>query len=481
MADSESLFINDDSDEETTSQRSRSGSPQNWKAVNGDAPQLNAAATSFNPFAPTNSGPPNTSSFQPTATFGRPSSTSSTVRPPTNSTSMFSLDSKPATQETSDGKGKPKFDFLAAANAKKGGDSIEVPKASGSKKFPALNSLPSTSTAEPTNDNTKSSPFGTGSAGRKEVFGRPSTALPAIKPSESAHSTFNVPASSNATTVPSQPQDVTDQTSASPAPLSLMSGTSPLFAFGAPKESDKTGQVAGSSVSPDLKGKAPETATMKPKDEVPKHSIFPTTMAPAWPTPTPFAPKTQPAETAPSNRTAPPKPSTASFPSFSSTTTSPALPFSKPDGTSAPLQPTPFSPKSEEADIAFSSTNKLQTSAQQKLQGPDFLNASKSKPYKIDLSQPSQDSIIPRQPQPSPRSLLLDKISTAVMLEDNGLLQQFIEFTVGPIITSSIIQLEDEESWEEARQSSPHNYVLGEPLLIRSRELSCNLIEQKVF
>ncbi|KAL6712779.1 actin cytoskeleton and mitosis protein [Lecanora helva] len=46
----------------------------------------------------------------------------------------------------------------------------------------------------------------------------------------------------------------------------------------------------------------------------------------------------------------------------------------------------------------------------------------------------------------------LDQLADAIMLEDSGLLQQFVEHVIGPIIKSSTAQLEDEESWEEARE-----------------------------
>jgi hypothetical protein len=67
------------------------------------------------------------------------------------------------------------------------------------------------------------------------------------------------------------------------------------------------------------------------------------------------------------------------------------------------------------------------------------------------------------------------------MLDDHGLLQQFIEFTVGPIITSSIAQLEDEESWAEASQSSLYKCGISETLLIWSRGMPCNSVGQEVF
>ena len=68
-----------------------------------------------------------------------------------------------------------------------------------------------------------------------------------------------------------------------------------------------------------------------------------------------------------------------------------------------------------------------------------------------------------------------------MLLEDNGIVQHFIEFTVGPIIKSSIAQHDDESSWKEASQSSPSRIRCGERMLIGSRGISCDLVSQKVL
>ena len=50
---------------------------------------------------------------------------------------------------------------------------------------------------------------------------------------------------------------------------------------------------------------------------------------------------------------------------------------------------------------------------------------------------------------------MVDEICEAVMHDDEGLLQQFVEYMIGPIMTSSIHQIEDEQSWKQASQSLP--------------------------
>jgi len=486
MADSESLFINGDSDEEKELQRSRSRSPQDRNVVNVDAPKLNAAATPFNPFVPANLGASSQNSF-PSTTFGRPSSNPLTTQNPPSSTPTFNFSSKPATQEAFGNNETPKFDFLAAANAKKGEESKETPKAFSNKEPKTFNFFPSTGKTRATHNSMKSSPFGTVPEGAKGVFGQPPAASPTVKPSVPAQSPLNIPSSSVETTAPLQPKSVLDQPSASPAPPSFSFGTSPLFNLDAPKQNDKTEQVATSSALPDFEGKAPGTAITKPDDDVSKSAFFPTLTAPPGPTPILFAPTAQPA--IPSISTQPEifKASTALFPNFLTTETAPASPPSKPQETSAPLQPASFFPKPKNIETslpqppAISLTNQSQPPAQPKAQGPNILATSSSKAADNASTQARQGTQTPKQPQTNPRSLLLDKLSDALMLEDNGLLQQFIEFTVGPIITSSIAQLADEESWEEASQSSSYHCGFGEALLIWSRGMSSDPFTQEVF
>jgi hypothetical protein len=61
------------------------------------------------------------------------------------------------------------------------------------------------------------------------------------------------------------------------------------------------------------------------------------------------------------------------------------------------------------------------------------------------------------------RPAALHALSESLMLDDDGLLQQFIEYTIGPIVTASIRQVQEERSWQQARQSlliscSPTSY-----------------------
>ncbi|KAL8701283.1 MAG: hypothetical protein Q9224_000576, partial [Gallowayella concinna] len=55
-------------------------------------------------------------------------------------------------------------------------------------------------------------------------------------------------------------------------------------------------------------------------------------------------------------------------------------------------------------------------------------------------------------PQPDPRPAILDALAEGLMMDDQGLLQQFIEFTVAPIVHQAYHEVEDEKSWKRARE-----------------------------
>ena len=101
--------------------------------------------------------------------------------------------------------------------------------------------------------------------------------------------------------------------------------------------------------------------------------------------------------------------------------------------------------------------------------------------FKPSESQPSQDQSILASSQLDPRSVALDELSRIMLLEDNGIIQQFIEFTVGPIIKASIAQFDDESSWKEASQSSSSASWYNGRMLIGNRGMSCNSVGQEVL
>lgn len=55
-------------------------------------------------------------------------------------------------------------------------------------------------------------------------------------------------------------------------------------------------------------------------------------------------------------------------------------------------------------------------------------------------------------PPPDPRPAVLDALTESLMMDDQGLLQQYIEYTVGPIIHHAFLEVEDDRSWSRASQ-----------------------------
>ena len=83
--------------------------------------------------------------------------------------------------------------------------------------------------------------------------------------------------------------------------------------------------------------------------------------------------------------------------------------------------------------------------------------------------------------QLDPERSVVNELAHAVIRDDHGLLQQFIEYTVGPLITSSMAQLQDERSWEEASQSPLEKVLVGELLLMCTRKIASDSIRQEIL
>ncbi|KAL8657908.1 MAG: hypothetical protein Q9226_001458 [Calogaya cf. arnoldii] len=71
--------------------------------------------------------------------------------------------------------------------------------------------------------------------------------------------------------------------------------------------------------------------------------------------------------------------------------------------------------------------------------------------------QPSHIAAEPQKPTvaippPDPRPAVLDALAESLMMDDQGLLQQFIEYTVGPIVHHAFLDVEDDRSWNRARE-----------------------------
>ncbi|KAL9014595.1 MAG: hypothetical protein Q9173_000760 [Seirophora scorigena] len=80
--------------------------------------------------------------------------------------------------------------------------------------------------------------------------------------------------------------------------------------------------------------------------------------------------------------------------------------------------------------------------------------------------QPSASSVLPSQRTPpiassskaaatessDPRPAVLDALAEGLLMEGQGLLEQFIEYAIGPIVHEAFREVEDERSWKRARE-----------------------------
>lgn len=68
-----------------------------------------------------------------------------------------------------------------------------------------------------------------------------------------------------------------------------------------------------------------------------------------------------------------------------------------------------------------------------------------------------------------PRPAVLDTLAEGLLMEDHGLLQQFIEYTIGPIVQEAFREVEDDRSWERASQWLIAFYIFRRSRLITYR------------
>ena len=474
VANSESLFIGE-SDDESTSSGSRSGSPQKIRDVNGKAPQLNPAATPFDPKPTSSMASANPNPFSAATTFGKPSGTQIQSNP----TSAFDSSSKPTNQLAHNPfeiKEPPKFNFFPPSNTTKVEESKGTP-GHFSTKEPPKSGFFAPQTAPKTQGNNNGSvvssfaPF----LEKNTTFGQPSTTFPATTTPEPTKAVAKNPPTSTEAAVLPKPRSVSDQPAALSAPPVFSFGTSPLFG---PAGTEPRAHDSDASPLQTSEEKSSSTATPHQKD----------------------APKKPPTSTLqPTPISTPSSPFPPSYPLTKETNSTPAAPLKNPDSTD-PLVPTKkplFNSSSSQPSSIFPS------SITPTFQSP--LSAPSTKPFEAvqkptsllepstwDSKAPSGSLVRPLGPklsqkQPTsapppldPRSVALDKLSNIMLLEDNGIVQHFIEFTVGPIIKAAIARFDDESSWKEASQSSPFGCGCGERLLIGNRGMSCNCVGQEV-
>ena len=472
VANSESLFVGE-SDDESVSSRSRSGSPRDTRDVNAQAPQLNPLATPFDT-EPMSTAPARPNPFQAATTFGKPSGTPTQ----TNSTSVFDFNSKSTNQPAHNpfgSKETPKFNFLPPENGTKAKESKGPVSVFDSKIFSKASFSPSqlgSTTGESSNGRVPSS--SALPTDKKTMFGQPSTTFPTTtSQGQTKAVAANVPNSIEAA-VPMKPKSVFDQATPSSAPPVFSFGTSPLFGLAgtASKAEDTKSNNLQTSEDNDLGTTAPQQkdAAIKLPDSGTQSSHEPTSFS-----------------------------ISASSNPVTKETNLPRSAFPKLPDTDHPLLPTPesqFNARSSrfpstvpssafQPHISPPSSKPVETiQSPNSLQEPTTPKArafSDSPVVKHSGSQPIQEQSTFTPSQLDPRTVALDQLSKRMLLEDNGVIQQFIEFTVGPIIKASIAQFNDESSWKEASQSSPSGFLWCERMLIWNRGVSCSLVSQEIL
>ena len=476
VANSEPLFVGE-SDDESVSSRSGSGSPQDTRDDNGEASSLNPAATPFDPkpTPTTSSARPNP--FQAATTFGKPSGTP--VQ--TNSKPVFDFNPNSTNQAAHTpfgSKEPPKSNFLPLENGSNSKEYKDTPNAIGSKQSPKATFPPPKLGSEPSKNSNSPGPSSFAPAiDKKTTFGQPSTTFPTTTSAEQSKAAVEKLPTSSEAAVPSKPKSVFDLATAPSAPYAFSFGTSPLFgsADGSSKSHDTKSNPLQSLESNNLTIPAPQQ-----KDDAIKLPSSQTSSSSHSTSFSPFQPSSsiiketslpQAASSKSTNSTHPLIPTSES--QFNSKSSQPFQAF--PSSTAPVFQP-PLSPLSNKPAQAIQTPNSVPEHTASNSQ-----NSSYSPVVKQSDLQPGQKQSTSSTSQLDPKTVALDQLSKSMLLEDNGIIQHFIEFSVGPIIKASIAQFNDDLSWKEASQSLPSRSRCGERMLIGSRGMSCNFISQEVL
>ncbi|KAG8532156.1 uncharacterized protein KY384_003796 [Bacidia gigantensis] len=168
-------------------------------------------------------------------------------------------------------------------------------------------------------------------------------------------------------------------------------------------------------------------------------------------------------------------PSPFSFPSTSNThLTSQSTPSDANLASVNPPSQQPFSLTPAAAD----QKSKLSSEAFPKAQ--NFAQSSKTAAKTTSdstLSFQASDTNTAQQPtksdQLSSRAKALGSVATILMTEDRGLLQQFVEFSIAPILKTAVAKFEDDKSWARAREY--RDYLLARKYCARWKLIAWNL------
>ena len=494
LAKSESLFVDGSSDDEGSQSGARSESPQHSITVNGDTPKLRTTATVSGPFTtPPYSISSGLETVERTSTFGKPTpffSPNPFQKPATpfgmpSSTAFSRSRSAAGIDFSSKATSSPKPGILGGSTV----SSFDFNKQEGRESHIALNNpdnrespdykfFPlSVKDGEIDND-PKTAQSAPAIHSKRGTLGQPSALLPMNAATGSAPTPFAA-----LTTQPTQTESGSNQHSKSTAPPKYTFATSPFFNFPAKTSSDNSNQSPNESTLDGSDGKATNTTVLQRGDPKPVQSPFPNVMNGAMSTQL-SAPVIS-GGLAVLRNNSPSQPSPFSNVSAASMSTTKPSPTSK----SAPSLP-PFPdtrvlnalarPEIESSSSELPSLPSMIENGPRTVREPQ--KSFTSDPQTILTSSlPNATRLTAGDNRLDPESSVSNELANAVMHDDNGLLQQFLEYTVGPMIISSIAQLQDERSWEEASQSSFQKVSVGERLLTCTREIANSSVKQEIF
>ena len=407
--------------------------------------------------------------FSAATTFGKPSGTQMQSSVP----QVFDSNSNPTNQaghNPFESKPPPRFNFLPA-NTTKAEGSTGTPSVLSSKEPHKSSFFPpqTASKAEESSNGSVPSPFAP-SKEKKSTFGKSSIAFPATASPDSTKTvTGKLPASTEAAAPPNL-SSIFNQTAASSALSPFSFETSPLFkSVGTEAKS----QDSNAKALANLEEKPPNTPISRQTDAAIKLATSTTLSTPKPTSSSPFTtsnslappnfPLAAPFEIPVSNDAPVPTPEPL-FNMRSSQT-----PSIFPPSTTPSSPPTTTSPSSKPSETIQKPTSSLTPTVNSRA----FSDSRLIKPFG---SQPGQEQSTSAPLQLDPKLVALDKLSRILLLEDNGIIQHFIEFTVGPIIKASIAQFYDDSSWKKASQSPPSVSWCGERMLIGDRGMSCDFV-----
>ncbi|KAL8951043.1 MAG: hypothetical protein Q9222_002957 [Ikaeria aurantiellina] len=264
---------------------------------------------------------------------------------------------------------------------------------------------------------------------------------------------------SNGNTASPRPKSILDLGSASSIDPSKFSfGTSPLFSQNGPSNTTQAKEKNTKVDFGSLSQQVPESVTNSPfafPESRPSTSVESSS--------TPFTRASAPTFKSNNTQSAPlfPPFSPTKTSSFTAPSTTSRAPIDDKAATNTAAEPNkpaarPEIPKSPSRDgsrlLDSNLSHSKQNADRSKLSHPQVAdhNAPASPFAKITANSTPVPATV--DPPLDPRPSVLDALSEGLLMEDQGLLQQFIEYTVGPIVHQAFRDVEDERSWKRASQ-----------------------------